>query len=97
MSGLVFLNEGHLWFVQHPQAALTDGLEWNVKISQHEIPHLWANYKGQAIEYAAPVRHPKLCETDLSAFAVLCILLSCLTANALEPANPNLTLKQRRS
>lgn len=28
------------------QAALTDGLEWNVKISQRESPHLWEKISG---------------------------------------------------
>ena len=28
------------------QAAMTDGLEWNVKISQRESPHLWEKISG---------------------------------------------------
>lgn len=33
------------------QAALTDGLEWNVKISQRESPHLWEKVKGTFDSY----------------------------------------------
>lgn len=39
--GVAYIGSSNL-----SQAALTDGLEWNVKISQHESPHLWDKVCG---------------------------------------------------
>jgi len=39
--GVAYIGSSNL-----SQAALTDGLEWNVKISQHESPHIWNKVCG---------------------------------------------------
>jgi superfamily II DNA or RNA helicase len=39
--GVAYIGSSNL-----SQAALTDGLEWNVKISEHESPHLWEKVRA---------------------------------------------------